>query len=227
MIRACQVAAACVCACALPASTARAQTALEERGRFEVALGPLWVGRAAFGRADATETASSGGRFPLFSTSSELAAAPGLEARVGIRFARRLQVEASSSYRRPQLRATISGDVENAARIAVAESIQQFTFDGALVLQLARWRFGRGGLPFVSAGAGYLRELHEGRTLAAAGRTFHVGGGVKYLIVSRDGRWKGLGVRGDVRALVRANGAALDSRAHVSPALAASGFVRF
>lgn len=227
MIRACQVAAACVCACALPVSTARAQTALEERGRFEVALGPLWVGRAAFGRADATETASSGGRFPLFSTSSELAAAPGLEARVGIRFARRLQVEASSSYRRPQLRATISGDVENAARIAVAESIQQFTFDGALVLQLARWRFGRGGLPFVSAGAGYLRELHEGSTLVATGRVCHVGGGVKYLLTSRDAKLKGVGVRGEVRALMRTRGVAFDTGVHASPAVAGSVFVRF
>lgn len=200
---------------------------MEEPGRFELAAGPLWTGRGSFTSKDATETAPAGGRYRLFSTSAVLAPAPGVEARAGVKLTRLLQVEVSSSYGRPQLRTTISNDVEIPATITVGERVRQFTFDGAVVLQLPRWRVGRRAVPFVSAGAGYLRHLHEGDTLSAAGRTYHVGGGVKLLLTSRPKGMKGLGLRGDARALIRTKGVAFDTRAHVSPVLAASLFVRF
>lgn len=212
------------CVCALPAS---AQTVMEERGRFELAAGFLWTGRESFASRDATETAPAGGAARLFATSAVLASAYGVEARAGITLTRLLQVEVSSSYGRPQLRTTISSDVESAATVAVGEPVRQFTFDGSVVLHPARWRFGRRAVPFVSAGAGYLRQLHEGDTLSATGRTYHVGGGVKWLLRSRPKGMKGLGLRGDARALIREKGVAFDARAHVSPVLAASLFVRF
>jgi hypothetical protein len=216
----------CACACALRASTAEAQSAVDERGRFEVAAGPTWTGGTSFGLRAATETAPAG-RFQLFTTSSQLAAAAGIEARVGIRLCHALQAEGSSSYGHPQLRVSLSGDAEHAADATASEAIHQFTFDGAIVWQMERWRIGRRATPFVSAGAGYLRQLHEGGTLVATGQTYHVGGGVKYLLVSRDAKLKGLGVRADVRALVRAKGVAVDGGLHVSPAIAGSIFVRF
>jgi hypothetical protein len=51
---------------------------------------------------------------------------------------------------------------------------------------------------------------------------------VKILFSSRSsGFWKGLGARAEVRAVIRQKGLAFDDDARVSPALAASIFVRF
>ena len=95
------------------------------------------------------------------------------------------------------------------------------------------WRFAplrshRRWIPFAIAGAQYMRQLHEGQTLLVAGRLYEGGGGVKYLLGSREhARLKTVGVRADVRAVVRTAGVNTDGRAHVSPAVAASLFVRF
>jgi hypothetical protein len=132
----------------------------------------------------------------------------------------------SSSYGHPQLRVSISGDAEQAADLTAVESLHQFTFDGAIVWLMERRRIGRRGIPFVAAGAGYLRQLHEGNTLVVSGQTYYVGGGLKYRLMSRNARLKGLGVRGDLRALARVHGVAVDG-VHVSPAIAGSIFVAF
>lgn len=197
-------------------------------GRFELAAGPLWIGQTSFGASDATETAADGGRFRLFSTSTELQSAPGIEARVGVRVTRALQAEALTSYSVPVLTTKVGQDAENGAPVSATEPINRLTIQGALVVHLTAWHSGRGGIPFVTAGAGYFRQLHEAQTLVDTGETYHLGGGVKYLWLSRGAaRFKGLGVRADVRAVVYTKGIALDDRAHVSPALAASMFVRF
>jgi hypothetical protein len=203
-----------------------AQAAIEQPGRIELAAGPLWTGRASLASMAATETSASGGRFQLFSTSSELAAAWGIEGRIGVRLMRALQAEASSSYGRAELRTTVTADIDNAAPAIISETVQQFMIDGAVVLYLDWWRFGR-AVPFVSAGAGYLRQLHEGNTLAVTGQVYRTGGGVNYLLRSRSRGLKGVGVRGDLRAIVRTKGVAFDGGAHTSPAAAASVFVRF
>jgi len=227
VIRLRRVIVAAVCASALQVPSLLAQGASGERGRFELSAGPLWTGRASFGSAAATETSASGGRFLLFSTSSELAAAAGIEGRIGVRLTPALQVEASSSYGRVQLRTTVSGDSDNGPSAVLGETIQQVTIDGGVMLRLARWRFGGRAVPFVAAGAGYLRQVHEGNTLAVAGQMYRAGGGVNYLLVSRNRGLKGIGIRGDLRAVVRRKGVAFDNRAHTSPAAAASVFFRF
>jgi hypothetical protein len=197
-------------------------------GRFEFAVGPLWLGRTSFGTSDASETAADGGRFRLFSTSSELKSSSGLEARAGIRMTRALQAEAVAAYSMPVLTVRASGDVENGAPVSATESITQLTVQGALVAHLTAWHAGRGGVPFVTAGAGYLRQLHQSHTVVETGETYHLGGGVKYLFLSRGAaRFKGVGVRAEVRAVAGTKGIAIDHRAHISPALAASIFVRF
>jgi len=197
-------------------------------GRFEFAIGPVWLGRTSFGTSDASETAADGGRFRLFSTSTELKSVSGLEARVGVRMTRALQAEAVAAYSVPVLTTRTSRDVENAAPVSATEPITQLTIQGAIVAHLTAWHAGRGGVPFVTAGAGYLRQLHQSHTLVETGQTFHLGGGVKYLFLSRGAaRFKGLGVRAEVRAVAGTKGIAIDHRAHISPSLAASIFGRF
>jgi hypothetical protein len=216
---------ACAVVCVLSAVAAHAQTAAD-RGRFEIAAGVLWSGPLSLGAAPATEVAPSG-RFTLFSTSTELTAAAGIEARVGVRLTPMIEVEGSSSYAQPRLQSAISGDAENGASLTASESLRQFTVNGAAVVNITRWRIGSRATPFALAGGGYLRELHEGNTLAVTGQTFFAGGGVKYLLVSRPHRLKGVGVRADVRALVRRKGVAFDTALRTSAAFAASLFVRF
>ena len=158
------LAGAVVAAMVLPASPAAAQSGdAAQPGRVEVAFGAIWSGRTPFGSANATETAGTGGPFVLFTTSSELASAAGAEARIGVRLTRLLQAEATASYSAPELRTKVSADVEQAAPVTATDRLQQITVGGALVLDLP-WRLGARGVPFVTGGAAYLRQLHEGQT---------------------------------------------------------------
>jgi hypothetical protein len=215
--------------CGVHALDVRAQP-VDERlpGRFEFAVGPVWLGRTSFGTSDATETAADGRRFRLFSTSTELQSASGLEARLGVRMTRVVQAEAVAAFSVPVLMTRASGDLENAAPGAATEEITHLTIQGALVIHLTAWHAGRSGVPFVTAGAGYLRQLHQAQTLVETGETYHLGGGVKYLFLSRAAaRFKGLGVRAEARAAAGTKGMAIDHRPHISPALAVSIFLRF
>lgn len=206
------------------ASPARAQSMAG--GRFEVGVGVTWTGGTSVGAADATETAPSG-RLTLFSTSTKMSAAAGVDARVGVRLTSRFAVEASSSYSRPTLRTAISGDLENGAPITATDALRQITVDGAVVMNLIGAQ-GVGRLtPFVVAGAGYVRQLHEGDALAVDGERYFAGGGITLLLMSRPHGLKGAGVRADARALLQRNGAAFDGRLHASPTVTASIFARF
>lgn len=208
---------------------ARAQAAAApEPGRFEVAFGPVWIGRQALGSTDANETTGTGGSLRLFATSTELAAAPGIEGRVAVRVWRSISGEASATYTAPQIRTEVSSDSESAASLTSSERIQQFTIGGGIVWSLPNGRPASRLTPFVTAGAGYLRQLHDAATLVETGRFYQFGGGAKYLFVSRPGsHLKGIGARVDVRAVVRQQGVAFDDGRHVSPAIGASLFCRF
>src|SRR5262249_3031607 len=147
-------------------------------GRFEVSAGTLWLGSAALGSSDATLTGSSGDRFRLFSTSSDLGGAVGLVGRVGRRVTRAVETEISGSYVSPRLTTRISNDAESAPSATVSDTIRQFTIDGGVLIALP-WRVGRRVRPFVTAGGGYLRQLHEGNVLAQTGRLAYAGGGAR------------------------------------------------
>jgi len=197
-------------------------------GRVEVAVGASRIGAASAGARDATLTAADGSRFRLFSTTSELAAASGVEVRLGARVAPILDVEMVASYAVPRLTTSVTADIETAAATTASESIGQISIGGAAVIYLPR-RFGRRAVPFLTAGGGFIQELHERQTLIRRGRMVHLGGGVKLPLASRaaaQGRVKQIGVRVDAGALIRTAGVTLDDRAHVAPALAASLFLR-
>jgi hypothetical protein len=213
------------------AAAAQAQSPpAPQPGRLEVALGSLWMAHQALGSNSANETTSTGSSLKIFSTSSDLAGAAGLEGRVGVRVGRGLEAEVDASYAKPLLRiAIISTDVEAVAPVTATETIQQFTIGAGVVWYLPyRARRTTRLAPFVMAGAGYLRQLHEAATLLETGRFYQFGGGVKYLLVSHPTKpLKGVGARLDVRALVRSKGIAFDAGHFTSPAIGASLFVRF
>jgi len=196
-------------------------------GRIEVSVGALRVGHQALGSTDANETTAGGASLKIFTASSDLASVAGLEGRVAVRLMRSLEAEVEASYGTPQLNVTISNDFESAAPVTAVELVQQFTVGAGIVWYVPRPRTSRLA-PFVTAGGGYLRQMHEKRTLLETGQYYQLGGGVKLLLFSRPrGFLNAIGARVDARAVVRMKGVAFDDDGHASPAVGASAFVRF
>jgi hypothetical protein len=228
VIRARSCAFLLVCAATLHASPASAQAVSPPASRFELGIGGLWMGTESFGTKAATETTSSGAATPLFNTSSDLSGAVGVEGRIGVRVFRSLVAEADGSYLKPQLRIATSGDTEGAAPVTATETVQQFTVGGDVLWYLPAAHRSPRIAPFLMAGAGYLRQLHEQGTLVGAGRYYQLGGGASLLLVSRRRfHTNGVGLRLDFRALIRSKGIAFDGGSTTSPAAGVSAFARF
>jgi hypothetical protein len=97
-------------------------------------------------------------------------------------------------------------------------------FDGAVVAHLGGLAFAGGrGVPFLRAGAGYLRELYEDNVLVETGRAYHAGGGLTLWF--GDGRR--IALRADGRVYVFDGGADLETGTRVAPAGGASLVVAF
>jgi hypothetical protein len=184
---------------------------------YEAGGGLRFVGPQSLGQVDANESNPGGGDFTLFSADSSLGPMIGYEARFGVRVTPTLRLEATGSYGATDLDVELDSDVEGAASITASERVTQFTLEGAAVIDLARWRFAR-GTPFLSAGAGYVRALHEDRTLVEEGALWYAGGGVNLLL-------RPLGLRFDARALFQRG--VINDGVHISPVVGASVFVRF
>jgi hypothetical protein len=192
-------------------------------GRIDVAAGASWAGPIRLGSEDARLTTAGGGSRVLFETRSDLTAMPGIEASVHFRLARFLRIGATVSSGRARLETHISADAEGAPDTTVSERVTEFAVGGAILADLMPSASGR-ARPFISAGAAHLRHLHEGRPLVETGRTYHVGGGLDYLLSQRG---RAVGIRADVRAVLRSRGLFFDTAIHVSPAAAGLLFVRF
>jgi opacity protein-like surface antigen len=202
------------------AATARAQT---DDTRYEIAAGVRFVGPESIGRVDANETNPGGGDFRLFTSDSTLHALVGLDARFGVRVTRAIRVEATGSYGASDLDVKLNSDVEGAAGITASERVRQFTVEGAAIVEMSRWRLGDHATPFVSAGAGYLRALHEDRVLVDEGALWHAGGGINLIL--RPSQSRALGVRLDARAVFQRG--IVDDDVHAAPIFGASAFLRF
>ena len=135
-------------------------------GRLEVAIGALWIGHQTLGSNDANETTPGGSRLRIFSTASDLASVAGLEGRIAVRLIRSLEVEVEASYGTPQLKTTISNDIENAPPVTAIETVEQFTVGAGVVWYVPLRPWSSRLAPFVTAGGGHLRQMHEERTLS-------------------------------------------------------------
>jgi len=100
------------------------------RSRVEIGVGLLGIGSIPLGARAASETTASGGTSVLFSTTSELGGAAGLEGRIGVRVTESIGLEGQVSYVKPELRIAVSADAEGAAAVTAVEAIQQFTIGG-------------------------------------------------------------------------------------------------
>jgi hypothetical protein len=223
---ACTAAAVCTGAALLLPTNAAGQTAVLP-GRVEIQAGVSWLGSATAGARSATLTAASGGDLALFETASELGGSVLGGIGLGVRLSRALQAEAALSYGTPSLRSRISADREEVPPVTLTERLKQFTVEGTLIVHLVGVQWGR-ATPFVSAGAGYLRHLHEGDALAEHGSVYHAGAGVTIPVMTAvSGRLKALAVRAEARARVQRGGAAFERRTALVPVVSSSVVLRF
>jgi hypothetical protein len=212
---------------ALIASPVVAQTEPPLR-RLQLGAGIGFLSGAALGDADATlRSATSNDPYRLFATTSRLASATVLDLRAAVELSRRFGLEAHALYGHPEMRTSVSGDVENAPSVVAVERLDHYLIDGGVVITLDELRV-KGWQPFAAAGAGYLRQLHEGLTVTEDGRVFYVGGGARRMLMSRSrGLLRGLGARGDVRFNILSDGITVEDRTRNHISMSGSFFVVF
>lgn len=216
-------------AVARPAS-AQVPAAAGQRHRFEIAVGGLWIGSAALDSGDAELRANQtpAAPFRLFSTDTRAASAPGFDGRLGYWLTRAIAIEGGFVRVQPELQTRISADAEDGAPITVAERLDQYFVDANVLWLLERFRFLGRTVPFVSGGGGYLRQLHDGRTLIETGQVYNAGGGLRHWLRVRDTTWiRAVGVRLDGRVYVLVGGVQLEERPRTHGALSGSLFLTF
>ena len=156
------------------------------QSRFEIGTAVTWTGGFDAGGLDALETRNpSTGTAPLtlFGTSSRVEGAAGVAVRAAYVISARLAVEGLAEYSRPTLRTTIVDDFEGATGTDATIAISSYLFGGSV-----RYHFGGARLaPFVSGGAGVLRQLDGDRASVETGTELHAGGGVMYRLSSHLG----------------------------------------
>jgi hypothetical protein len=202
--------AAIACAVALAtAATASAQiVASRDRpraGTWEIGGGGIWSSGFSGPRqtAELTQNGGSSGGFDLFTASGEVGSGAGLGASLGYYLSPSLALEAGLRFSKPRLSYRLTGDVENAPTVTAEETLTRYVFTGSFVFHLGTMHPRRQLVPFVAAGAGYIRDLHEGAELVETGTEYHVSGGIKYWLGSGARR---LGIRGEAGVAITDGG---------------------
>jgi hypothetical protein len=186
------------------AQTAATSRTPARRETLEVSGGGGWVGGVGPEARDGAlpVTASGGQPYRLFSTRTDIGGAPAVTGRVGWQATRGLALEMRLGVSRPVLRTIVSSDIENGAGAEVTERLTQYDIDGGVRAFLPGVRVGT-ARPFVTAGMGVARRVHDGRALIEIDRTFYIGGGMRYA-------WRAFG-----RGAIKSSGVRVDARLDV------------
>jgi hypothetical protein len=190
-------------------------------GSVELSGGVMWAQGFDLGSAAAEQTrnpTTGTSALVLFNSDTQLDPAPGAQLRLGVYLTPRISIEGGVAYSRPALSISVSGDFEGAESATLSESLTRYVFDGAVVLHLPPFAGGR-GVPFVTGGAGYLRELHAGNELVETGTQYYAGGGVKVWFGQVRRRF---GIRGDVGVAIRDGGFDFEDGQRTLPTASAS-----
>lgn len=197
-------------------------SALPDTGTLEIAGGVVWSQGYDAGNSSALETRNTtGGAGPLtlFETDSQMLSATGVGAQVGVYLGRRVSAEGVFQFSRPTLRLRPTSDFENAESVDIDGQVTTYVVGGSLL-----YHFGNGRvMPFVSGGAGYLRQLHEDNVVVITGSEFHGGGGVKLWF----GAASRIGLRLDAQVSSRDKAVAFEQKRRIIPTIGAGLAVRF
>jgi hypothetical protein len=187
-----------------------------------------WSGGYDIGRSSAQLRPNAPGAtappFTLFNVDSRIAPSPGGEVRVGVAIAPRFSVEGGVLLTNRRLAFAVRGDPESAAQQLDGETLHQYIFDAGVTWELPILRRSR-ARTFASGGAGYLRQLHQDRTLVETGQVYYVGGGARYWLRGRPTSSRSLGIRGDLRLNVRRRGIDFEDLARTYPTVSLLMFV--
>jgi hypothetical protein len=196
-------------------------------GRIELAVGGRWDTSMPVSAGSAVLTAASGGDYPLFAARTDWERALFFDARIGVRVWKRVRGEGALGYGEARLVTNVSGDVE-AGSAQAQESVQRWLFEGQVAVDLREDRADHRVVPFVGAGGGSARYVHQGRTLVETGRTVFVDAGVE-LVLSRPVGTpvKAFGVRVEGRLSAVSGGLLQEERTEVVPGFGFSVFVRY
>ena len=184
--------------------------------------GLVWSGGYDIGQSNAQLRSNAPGTtappFTLFTVDSRIASSPGGEVRAGVAITPRFTVEGGVLLANRRLPFAVSGDSESAAQQLDGETVHHYVFDAGVtwdVPALPRSRL----RTFASGGAGYLRQLHQDRTLVETGQVYYVGGGARYWLRGRPTSSRSLGIRGDLRLNISRHGIDFEDRSRLYPAL--------
>lgn len=198
--------------------------------RFEASVGGVWMSGAGLGGnpAELRGNSTPPEEFTLFATDTRIERSAGFDGRVAFWITRSIALEAGFVMTTPVVQTRVSRDAEGAEALTLEEDLDQYFVEAAAVLLLERFRLGERTVPFVSGGGGYLRQLHEGRTLVQTGQVYHVGGGLRHWLHLRErGFLRAAGVRVDARAYILVDGFSLDDSPRPHGAISGSFFVTF
>jgi hypothetical protein len=175
------------------------------RGSVEIGGGGAWGGGFDVTTLDAELTrAADNTGFDLFSTDGSVSGFPGAHARLGVYLSRAVSIEGGVRVTRPRLSFDLSGDAESAPDETATETLTQYVFDGSVLFHFIGASFAGGrGVPFASAGGGYVRELHANNELVETGDEVHATIGIKYWFGAGDRR---VGLRGEAGLSSRRRG---------------------
>jgi hypothetical protein len=226
-----QAALAAIVVLAASAGSVWAQAAVDRPvRRIEADAGAGILGGGGLGSADANLRRNDPVRetFRLFATSSDVGRAPLWLVRLAFPFNRRFAIEGALTKATPGVRVSATSDFEGAPSITTTETIDQYFIDGSVLVMLDELQIGTRAVPFAAAGAGYLRQLHEGQRLVEQGQVYHAGGGMKYWLLTRKaGAVRSAGLRADARAYFLRGGISFDNRPRSHVAISGSVFVGF
>lgn len=183
----------------------------------------LWLTGVTFNDVNANETAFGGATRTVFRTSTRLEQAVCPEAKVVVGLTSTIDAEGAVAFGRTHLSSSITTDPE-AASASVSAPVTLYLLQGGVAAHLARWQRGRAA-PFASGGIGYLRQLHDGHALVQNGKSWYLGGGLRYPL--KDDTARGLNsaaLRLELRATILPGGSTVDGATHVLPTVIAGVF---
>lgn len=190
--------------------------------------GVVWAGGYSIGEVDAelrsNATGSTPPPFTLFSAASRVGGVSSINARIGFTLTSQLMVEGGGWFGMPRVLTEISRDTETTAQELEGEQLNQYVIDGAVVWHLPL-RIGPRLRPFLVGGAGYLRQLHEERTMVETGQIYYGGMGARYWFRGGIGTARSFGLRADLRANLRRGGIDFENQNRVFPSFAVNLFV--
>lgn len=192
--------------------------------RIEIGGSFVATGGYDAGEQSAFETPNSTNpnapKLTLFTTTSTVTSANGVEGRVAVNVSRRVAVEGALQIAWPRLRTRAGDDFENATAQIAEGRFTSYLGGASLVYHFSTGRV----VPFVAGGASYLRQLDDDNAGVVSGTEIHGGGGLKYWLGS--GR-RSLGLRVDAQLSSRAKSIGFEDKRQTVPTFGVGLTYRF